>query len=387
MGGTARQFNKTYSDYKKRFKKPLQTIASLMPLEFSDDDFIDTFRRLYPHMWHDLNNQYQYWHTKNENLIKHGKKSRYNFRKPENFILDCSDAVRKKLRKNINRTALSCEERAKKEAEILSISMLKVKKRQDKILRRLYYVQEVEPKYAKAFIDYYFKTNDLHERLEIIRELSKYKSDKIIQFFYKVNSCTRNMSLKMESMRYIQRLGLPFVLRRKKKGKTNYIDNENVVNKSNPNELLKRLYVDKLERLKEFDMFISHNSKDEKEVADLYKMLNKKGYVAYVDWVNDKFDLKREWCNTSTAKIIKERIKQSNIFILYFSEKTLESQWCPWELGYADALGKKICIYYKEDDVTYVPEFYSAYPKMSLESLSIINENGESITIDEWINQ
>ena len=34
----------------------------------------------------------------------------------------------------------------------------------------------------------YFNTNDLHERLEIIRELSKYKSDKIIKFFYKVNT-------------------------------------------------------------------------------------------------------------------------------------------------------------------------------------------------------
>lgn len=46
----------------------------------------------------------------------------------------------------------------------------------------------VEPQYTQAFIDHYFNTNDLHERLEIIRELSKYKSDKIIKFFYKVNT-------------------------------------------------------------------------------------------------------------------------------------------------------------------------------------------------------
>lgn len=48
MGGTARQFNKIYTDYKKQFKKPINTIASLMPSEFSDDDFVAAFRQLYP---------------------------------------------------------------------------------------------------------------------------------------------------------------------------------------------------------------------------------------------------------------------------------------------------------------------------------------------------
>ena len=80
MGGTARQFNKMYIDYKQQFKKPIHIVASLMPQEFSDDDFIATFKRLYPYMWSDLEKQYLYWHGKNEYLIKHGKKSRYNFR-------------------------------------------------------------------------------------------------------------------------------------------------------------------------------------------------------------------------------------------------------------------------------------------------------------------
>ena len=152
-----------------------------------------------------------------------------------------------------------------------------MKKQQDKLFRKLYYVQEIEPKYVKAFIDYYFSTHDLHERLEIIRELSKYKSDRIIKFFYKVNACTRNFSLKEESMRYIQGLGLPFVLRRKKKGKTTYIDDEIVVNESSPEILRKRLYVDRLERLKVFDVFISHNSKDESDIVSFFKFLNEKG--------------------------------------------------------------------------------------------------------------
>lgn len=387
MGGTARQFNKMYIDYKQQFKKPIHIVASLMPQEFSDDDFIATFKRLYPYMWSDLERQYLYWHGKNEYLIKHGKKSRYNFRKPYNFILDCSYHVRKNLRKNHERTILSDGEKAKIEAEILADSLKKVKKKQNKLLSKLHYVQEIEPQYTQAFIDHYFNTNDLHERLEIIRELSKYKSDKIIKFFYKVNACTRNFSLKEESMRYIQGLGLPFVLRRKKKGKTTFIDNEIVKNESSPEELRKRLYVDKLERLKVFDVFISHNSKDEDKIIDFFKSLNEKHYVAYIDWVNDKFDLKREWCNASTAEVIKERIRQSRVFVLYLTEQTLKSQWCPWELGYADALGKKICIFQRFKSDSKIPEFYSAYPKLVFSNQPIIRLNGEDIPFDKWIQQ
>ena len=387
MGGTARQFNKMYIDYKQQFKKPIHIVASLMPQEFSDDDFIATFKRLYPYMWSDLEKQYLYWHGKNEYLIKHGKKSRYNFRKPYNFILDCSYHVRKNLRKNHERTILSDGEKAKIEAEILADSLKKVKKKQNKLLSKLHYVQEIEPQYTQAFIDHYFNTNDLHERLEIIRELSKYKSDKIIKFFFKVNACTRNFSLKEESMRYIQGLGLPFVLRRKKKGKTTFIDNEIVKNESSPEELRKRLYVDKLERLKVFDVFISHNSKDEDKIIDFFKLLNEKHYVAYIDWVNDKFDLKREWCNASTAEVIKERIRQSRVFVLYLTEQTLKSQWCPWELGYADALGKKICIFQRFKSDSKIPEFYSAYPKLVFSNQPIIRLNGEDIPFDKWIQQ
>ena len=342
MGGTARQFNKIYIDYKKQFKKPILAVAQLMPLDFSNDHFVDVFKRLYPDMWDDLEKQYKYWYDKNQYLIKHGKKSRYNFRKPYNFILDCSYCCRKGLHENKNRKILSQEEKEKIEKEILGKSKKKQQMQRLKVSKSLYYVQEVEPSYVQAFIDEYFKTHDLHERLEIIRELSKYKSDRIVQFFYKVNACTRNFSLKEESMSYILGMGLPFVLRRKKEGKKNYIDNEVVQNESSPEILMQRLYVSNLERLKEFDMFISHNSRDESEIVDLYKKLNQQGYVAYVDWVNDKFDLKRQWCNATTAQIIKERIKQSQAFILFLSESTLSSQWCPWELGYADALDKKI---------------------------------------------
>lgn len=388
MGKTARQFNKLYSNYKKRFKKPIKSIALLMPCDFTDLFFIQEFKRLYPYLWEDLEKQYNYWYEKNDFLMQHGKKSRYNFQKPYNFILDCSVHTRNTLRKDLDRRILSAEERKKIETSIINASNKKMQKTQDKLRKNLYLIQEIEPLYAKSFIDEYFNTHDLHQRLEIIRELSKFKSDIIVDFFYKVNASTRNMSLKKEAMLYIQRLNLPFKLHPKKKGKTNYIDNEIVENNSGPDILSKRLYIDRLEMMKTFDAFISHNSQDMDDIVRFYKSLNKRGYVVYVDWANDKFDLKRQWCNASTAFIIKKRINQCRVFILYMSDCTLNSQWCPWELGYADALGKKICIYYRSDDINNVPHFYSCYPKLIDNNNSVYVQNDNSvISFDEWINQ
>lgn len=369
-----RKCNKVYCDYKKKIKKPIYAVAELMPKEFTDEYFVETFKRLYPNLWEDLDKQYKYWHNVGQ-----------NFSKPSRFVLDASKVCRKKIRNDSDRIILDLEQIEKIETDIREKSLFKLKKRQEKVRNNLYYVQEIEPVYAKAFIREYFRTHDLHERLEIIRELSKFKSDEIVSFFYKVNVCTRNFSLKEESMRYIQGLDLPFYLRRKKKGKKNFIDNEKVYNECSPLVLMQRLRVDKLERLKKFDMFISHNSKNEDEVVQFYKILNSNGLVAYVDWVNDKFDLKRQWCNATTAEIIKERIKQSQFFVIYATEEILHSQWCAWEVGYAEALGKKICIYLNGIEKKGLPQFYWSYPILDVSQKISITKDGKQIDIKHWL--
>lgn len=374
MGIMKRKCSKAYCDYKKKIKKPIYTVAELMPKEFTDEYFVETFKRLYPDLWGDLEKQHKYWRNAGQ-----------NFSKPFRFVLDASKVCRKKIRNDPDRIILDLEQIEKIETGIREKSLFKLKKRQEKVRNNLFYVQEVEPVFTKAFIQEYFRTHDLHERLEIIRELSKFKSDEIVSFFYKVNACTRNFSLKEESMRYIQGLDLPFYLRKKKKGKKNFIDNEKVHNECSPEILMQRLRVDKLERLKKFDMFISHNSKNEDEVVRFYKILNSNGLVAYVDWVNDKFDLKRQWCNATTAEIIKERIKQSQFFVIYATKEILQSQWCAWEVGYAEALGKKICIYLNGIEIKELPQFYWPYPILDVSQKISITKDGKRINIKQWL--
>ena len=327
-----------------------------------------------------------YWYGKRiikKNLVK--IQSKRMSLETNDFILETSKYIRRRVRKNI----LSIEERKTQADEIRKKSLAKLKLQTIKRKKSLDYIQEINPSYLEHYCKRFFKTHDLHERLEIIRELSKYDSKEVHNFFYAINGHVRNQSLKKEVQSYFQSLSLPFRLSRKKKGKTNFIDNEIVTNRKGPEELKKRLYIDDLEKIKKFDIFLSHNSQDEEKIITFYKKLNKNGQVVYIDWVNDKYDLKREWCNTSTVDIIKERIKQSDVFVLYFSSKTLNSQWCAWELGYADAIGKKICIYFSEKiNRTIIPKFYSIYPELHLsENITIEVDKQSSIIFNDWKNR
>lgn len=383
MGIVMRQYNEFYIKLQKEFKPAHNMVIETMPEKFSNKDYVDKFTYMFPDKISKLEKERNYWYGKRiikKNLVKIRRKRKSL--EIYDFILETSKHIRKRTRKNF----LSNEERKNQVDEIRKKSLAKLKLQSIKRKKVLDYIQEIDPSYLNHYRKRFFRTHDLHERLEIIRELSKYDSKKVHNFFYAINGHIRNQSLKKEVQSYFQSLSLPFRLSRKKKGKTNFIDNEIVTNRKGPEELRKRLYIDDLEKIKKFDVFLSHNSQDEDKIIAFYKKLNKEDQVVYIDWVNDKYDLKREWCNSSTVDILKERIKQSDVFVLYFSSKTLNSQWCSWELGYADAIGKKICIYFSEKiDRTIIPKFYFSYPKLHFSENIIVKSQGQSdILFTEW---
>ena len=54
--------------------------------------------------------------------------------------------------------------------------------------------------------------------------------------------------------------------------------------------------------------------------------------------------------NSETANKIKVRIKELDWFIFLATKNSLESKWCPWEIGYADGVK-----YY--DDIVILPTY------------------------------
>ena len=87
---------------------------------------------------------------------------------------------------------------------------------------------------------------------------------------------------------------------------------------------------------KEFDIFLSHSSNDNKIIAGLTLILQDLGYSVYVDWTDPYLD--KNNVTPETASVLKERMKQCKSMIYAFSENATNSKWMPWELGCFDGL-------------------------------------------------
>lgn len=116
----------------------------------------------------------------------------------------------------------------------------------------------------------------------------------------------------------------------------------------NPDELEYRIENSKEQKLKSYDYFISHSSKDSKEVQKLIYVENQQGKNVFCDWINDIDYLKRHLLCDATLKVIEERMKQSKALIFVQSENSLKSIWCKYELNYFHALNRPIYVIGKE---------------------------------------
>lgn len=84
----------------------------------------------------------------------------------------------------------------------------------------------------------------------------------------------------------------------------------------------------------QYDIFLSHSSKDMELIAGLKLILEDLGYSVYVDWNDNSLD--PNYVSPETAKILRERMKQCKSLVYAFSENASNSKWMPWELGYFD---------------------------------------------------
>lgn len=87
--------------------------------------------------------------------------------------------------------------------------------------------------------------------------------------------------------------------------------------------------------LGQFDIFLSHSSMDKELVLGVKRILENKGFSVYVDWEDPRLNRP---VTKATAAILRRRMINSRcLFYVHTSNASL-SKWCPWELGYFDAL-------------------------------------------------
>ena len=79
----------------------------------------------------------------------------------------------------------------------------------------------------------------------------------------------------------------------------------------------------------EFDVFLSHSSKDAREVLGIKTLFKKLGYKIYIDWIDDD-KLDRSAVTKNTAKRLRRRIAASRSLLVHATAGAISSRWVPW---------------------------------------------------------
>ena len=82
-------------------------------------------------------------------------------------------------------------------------------------------------------------------------------------------------------------------------------------------------------------IFLSHSHQDADIIIAAMNFLLSLGVSVYVDWLDEEMPAVT---SGETATKIKKKIVSCDRFVVLLSEKSVESKWVPWELGYADGV-------------------------------------------------
>lgn len=93
--------------------------------------------------------------------------------------------------------------------------------------------------------------------------------------------------------------------------------------------------------------FFCHSHKDKDLVLGLRTIFEKKGIELYVDWTDHTMP---PTPNRLTAKKLQDKIRKVDVFLYLVTSNSMKSTWCPWEIGFADAINKNIFIIPTSDD-------------------------------------
>lgn len=143
-----------------------------------------------------------------------------------------------------------------------------------------------------------------------------------------------------------------------------------------------------------YDLFISHSFSDKELVSGLYELFQRAGYKVYIDWIEDQ-GLNRFLVTSETASTIKTRIKASKGMAYISTNNSSSSKWCPWELGVADGMKDRVCIFPIMYSSFKGQEYLGLYPYLEYEMNSgtgkydfwIYNQNDRSkvVNLHSWL--
>lgn len=363
-GVTKHIYEHEIRDIKSMWISELKKVQEILPKAYNENNIIKLLKEFYPYEWKSVEFKYNYYKIKDKYLLNAGKKLRYKMLEPDKLIKTLplfKKMLTKEYREKYSKTF--DEEKLKyKREELLKSRQPKIKRIDEKIEKALSKTQRVTPTYLDKLIGLYErKRTTQKDKVYILLELKKYYSEKIINFFLKVNDTEINYQLRWEAFYHLQSFNFNPRARRQKymqvhtknKKRKKYLKKVYAKEKFNiplnPDELEYRIKNGREQQLKEFDFFISHSSKDGKAVQKLITYQNENGKNIFCDWINDSDYLKRNLLCKATLNVIELRLQQSKNLIFVESENSKNSVWCKYELNYYLELNRPIYYITKED--------------------------------------
>lgn len=362
-GVTKHIYEHELQDMKKMWNKQISEITSILPKEYDEQEIVRIVKEFYPYEWEKAEIMHDYYVIKDKSIKKRLGKKRYDI--PDVMIIFKSTGCYKKImdptfqkkyKEEFDDETYLINRLVLKEKRITKINRIT-----EKIERAKSKTQQVTPDFLDQLTGLYDRKNTSQkDKVYILAELKKYYSPKIIKFFYKVNDTEINRQLREEAFYHLQSFNYNPRLRaqqymqvhkknkkRKKEMKQIYAF-ETYKIPHNPDELEYRINNAKEQKLKRYDYFISHSSKDSASVQKLISYENSNNKNIYCDWIDDADYLKRELICKATLKVIENRLEISDAIIYVMSLNAKESVWCKYELNYFARLGKTIFYIEKE---------------------------------------
>jgi hypothetical protein len=119
-----------------------------------------------------------------------------------------------------------------------------------------------------------------------------------------------------------------------------------------------------------YDIFLSHSFRDRELIVGTRRIIMQKELSVYVDWIDDR-DFEREAVDRKSAERLRDRMQKCDTLFYAHSPSASLSKWCPWELGYFDALQRPdqqvFILPIVDGDEDYAgQEYLSLYPVVDL---------------------
>lgn len=339
--------------FEKSLNRPLLLISEILPESYCHANVLELFKELYPYQWKTINQRYTHYQEKDDFLEQYGNKRRYYHPIPEEYFFNLKKVkyILHQNQKKKHKRDYNEEEVLSKYEKLKSKREISIKNRESKIQEYKKILQKVEPLFIDIFIGaYHLRNSTLEDKIEVVNELQKYDSQKIIRFFSKINSSERNTQIRIKAFKHLQNMGEYVRLRKGFKGKKkSYMLNRTDFNML-PKDLIQRIENNSIQNQKIYDVFISHSSLDTEKVQKVKQLLNTYNRLVYIDWISDTDFLKRSHISVYTELALKNRIEQSKSIVFIKTNNSVDgddninSYWINLELEYAKELNKKIVV-------------------------------------------